>query len=417
MTAALAPPAQFPALYPPTVEAPPRPLPLRRFLLTFVRNPLSSLPRPVYEEPIVVHDNGRGGIAWVTAPELVEKVLLQASPQFPKSQLEKRVFHRTLGDGILTSEGASWRWQRRIAAPLFRPADLASLVPAMTTAAEDQIARWRARGAGAVCAIDRDMTLTTFRVHFGDDVCGQRRRGGDRHTRGVRSGALHHLLGHCGGNAECARMGMVPGQAQAPKGGGSIASGRGVDPGAPARRRSGRRRPAGPAGACARPRDRRADVGKAARRQSPDLPRRGPRDDRQGADLVALSARPRAAVAGAHLGRGRRGGRRRCRGRGAPRAPPDHARGAEGGHASVSAGSHHFTPCRRRRRVGWTDDQGRHVHRGPHFRGAPAQAAVGGPRPLRSRALHARARGQSTRARSSCRSASGRAPASAAPLR
>ena len=164
MTAALAPPAQFPALYPPSVEPPARPLPLRRFLLTFVRNPLSSLPRPVYEQPIVVHDNGRGGIAWVTAPELLEKVLLQASPQFPKSPLEKRVFHRTLGDGILTSTGASWRWQRRIAAPLFRPADLASLVPAMTAAAEDQIARWRARGAGAVCAIDRDMTLTTFRV-------------------------------------------------------------------------------------------------------------------------------------------------------------------------------------------------------------------------------------------------------------
>ena len=31
--------------------------------LTFVRNPLSSLPRPVYEEPIVVHDNGHNVVA------------------------------------------------------------------------------------------------------------------------------------------------------------------------------------------------------------------------------------------------------------------------------------------------------------------------------------------------------------------
>ena len=90
-----------------------------------MRNPLSSLPRPVYEEPIVVHDNGRNVIAWVTDPALVEKVLLQSSAQFPKTPLEKRVFRHTLGDGILTSEGASWRWQRRTAAPLFRPADLA----------------------------------------------------------------------------------------------------------------------------------------------------------------------------------------------------------------------------------------------------------------------------------------------------
>jgi cytochrome P450 len=165
MTTVLAPQPDA-ALHPPTVEPPPQPLPLHQFLYRFVRNPLLSLPRPVYEEQIVVRDNGygRGAVAWVTGPALIEKVLLQASAQFPKTPLEKRIFHRTLGDGILTSEGASWRWQRRTAAPLFRPADLASLVPAMTAAAEDQVARWHMRPAGAIAAIDHDMTETTFRV-------------------------------------------------------------------------------------------------------------------------------------------------------------------------------------------------------------------------------------------------------------
>jgi cytochrome P450 len=163
MTTALAPHSDA-ALYPPTVEAPPRPLPLRRFLIRFVRNPLASLPQPVYEEPIVVHDNGRNIVAWVTGPALVEQVLLHANAQFPKTPLEKKVFAHTLGDGILTSEGASWRWQRRTAAPLFRPADLESLVPAMIAAADDQVARWRASPSGSVQAIDADMTLTTFRV-------------------------------------------------------------------------------------------------------------------------------------------------------------------------------------------------------------------------------------------------------------
>ena len=106
------------ALYPPTVRPPVQPLPLRRFLFTFVRNPLSSLPQAVYEQPIVVFDNGRRALAWVTAPALTEKVLLHSSAQFPKTSLEKRVFQHTLGDGILTSEGASWRWQRRTAAPM-----------------------------------------------------------------------------------------------------------------------------------------------------------------------------------------------------------------------------------------------------------------------------------------------------------
>ena len=110
------------------------------FLLRFVRNPLSSLPRAVYEDGIVVHDNGRGVVAWVTDPALIEEVLLSRAEQFPKTPLEKQVFENTLGDGILTSQGPSWRWQRRTAAPLFRPADLANLVPAMSAAAERPVA-------------------------------------------------------------------------------------------------------------------------------------------------------------------------------------------------------------------------------------------------------------------------------------
>jgi cytochrome P450 len=142
----------------------PQPLPLWQFLLRFVRNPLSSMPRAAYEDGIVVHDNGRSVLAWVTDPALIEEVLLSRAEQFPKTPLEKQVFETTLGDGILTSQGPSWRWQRRTAAPLFRPADLASLVPAMSAAAEEQLQRWRRAPAGSVQAVDRDMTLTTFHV-------------------------------------------------------------------------------------------------------------------------------------------------------------------------------------------------------------------------------------------------------------
>jgi cytochrome P450 len=129
-----------------------------------VRNPLCALPQAAYEEGVIVHDTSRAVVAWVTDPALIERVLLHEAERFPKTQLEKRVFEATLGDGILTSQGASWRWQRRTAAPLFRPADLASLVPAMSAAGEAQLARWRARPAGSVQAVDRDMSETTFGV-------------------------------------------------------------------------------------------------------------------------------------------------------------------------------------------------------------------------------------------------------------
>src|SRR5262249_54792767 len=129
-----------------------------------VRNPLSSLPRAAYHEGILVHDNGRSVTAWVTDPALIEEVLLGRAEQFPKTPLEKQVFENTLGDGILTSQGPSWRWQRRTTAPLSPPAALATLVPAMSAAAEHQVQRWRESPAGSVQAVDRDMTETTFRV-------------------------------------------------------------------------------------------------------------------------------------------------------------------------------------------------------------------------------------------------------------
>jgi len=156
--------AALPVLYPPTVTPAPDLLPLHRFLLNFVRNPLSSLPRQVYEEPLVVYETRRSTIVWVTAPRLVEEVLLTRHEEFPKTPVEKRIFAQTLGNGILTSGGQHWRWQRRIMAPLFRHAEILRYVPTMSRAAEELLDRWRADPPGSIQHIDRAMTETTFTV-------------------------------------------------------------------------------------------------------------------------------------------------------------------------------------------------------------------------------------------------------------
>ena len=156
--------AEAPALYPPTITPPPGPLPLWRFLPTFLRNPLRALPEPAYHEPIFVPAPLKGRVAWVTDPRLVEQILLDDHESFPKSPIEKRIFEPIIGDGILTSEGQSWRWQRRTVAPLFRHADLLASVPQMAAAALRLTERWRGALPGATRPIDRDMTDTTFDV-------------------------------------------------------------------------------------------------------------------------------------------------------------------------------------------------------------------------------------------------------------
>jgi len=152
-------------LYPPTVEAPPEPLPIWRFLPAFVNNPLRSVPRGAYEKGLVWFAPRKGSkVLWVSAPDLVEQVL-QASPDaMHKSLVEKRTFGRSLGGSVLVTEGADWRWQRRALAPLFRPVDLQAHVPMMEAAAQAQVARWRASGTTGVRAIDHDMTRTTYDV-------------------------------------------------------------------------------------------------------------------------------------------------------------------------------------------------------------------------------------------------------------
>jgi cytochrome P450 len=161
VTTTLTPPGAAAALYPPTVEPAPGPLSLPRFLVRFVANPLATVPRASYEEGIVV---GANGWVWLTDPALIETVLLGEAERFPKTPLEKQVLGHALGEGILISQGATWRWQRRTAAPLFRPADLGALVPAMSAAGEAQLSRWRADPAGTVQPVDRAMTATTFHV-------------------------------------------------------------------------------------------------------------------------------------------------------------------------------------------------------------------------------------------------------------
>ncbi len=151
-------------LYPPTVRGPAQPLPVWRFLPTFVRNPLRALPQGVFEQPMVVAARRKAPIAWVTDPVLIERILLDEHASFPKPPLEKRVLGPALGDGILTAQGASWRWQRRVATPLFRHQDLLQLIPAMSDAARLQIARWQAAPAGAIRPIERDMTDVTYDV-------------------------------------------------------------------------------------------------------------------------------------------------------------------------------------------------------------------------------------------------------------
>ena len=150
-------------LVPARIVPPALPLKGLSFLAAFVRNPLEVMPQAVYEQDLVNNSLGKVQRLWITGPELVKKVLLDERDKFRK-QSQIRLLSPLLGKGILTSEGAEWKWQRQASAPMFRQQDLLGFVPAFVRATEALLARWRAAPGGSVQAVDRDMTRATFDV-------------------------------------------------------------------------------------------------------------------------------------------------------------------------------------------------------------------------------------------------------------
>jgi cytochrome P450 len=176
-----------PALYPPTVRPSRRPLPLLPFLAQFVRNPLRSLPRAVYDEPVTTYGKGRPLVAWVTDPALIETILLKDAEHFPKTRLDYRVLKPIVGEGLLTAEGDNWRWQRKLASPLFRHTELLRYVPIMAEAAEERVTRWRQHAGEFISNIEADMTETTFSVIARTILAGINEAEGDAIKRAGRA--------------------------------------------------------------------------------------------------------------------------------------------------------------------------------------------------------------------------------------
>ena len=64
----------------------------------------------------------------------------------------------------MTAEGDHWRWQRKLASPLFRQAEILKYVPAIVAATSEQIARWRRTGSTLEPDLPEDMTELTFAI-------------------------------------------------------------------------------------------------------------------------------------------------------------------------------------------------------------------------------------------------------------
>jgi len=107
--------------------------------------PIDAWPRVVFEG-LSFRSPAPGGPLFLMDPQDIRAVFVDEADAFTQGAMFRRIMRPVWGEGILTSEGAAWRWQRRASAPAFRPAHMDALAPLMSGAAQGALDRWSRGG-------------------------------------------------------------------------------------------------------------------------------------------------------------------------------------------------------------------------------------------------------------------------------
>lgn len=149
----------------------PRPVPyvgetvsFASFFRNVVSNPVASVPGESYRSKTKLYSWPMAQVLFANEPSVVEEVLLKRFRDFPKSEVDQRVFGSAAKKGILIADGDDWRWRRKLAAPFFQPKALEHHVPDMVIPFEDLVDRWKAQPAGAPIFGAEAMIDATFHM-------------------------------------------------------------------------------------------------------------------------------------------------------------------------------------------------------------------------------------------------------------
>lgn len=110
-----------------------------RYLKAFRDSTISIFPQEYYEKDIVVRQFGRRISFIVNDPAAIKHIMLDNAANYLKDDLTLRILRPALGYGLLTSDGAVWRQDRRIMAPHFDYRSVGRYVPTMIETAKNLV--------------------------------------------------------------------------------------------------------------------------------------------------------------------------------------------------------------------------------------------------------------------------------------
>jgi cytochrome P450 len=177
-------------------------LPFFRYLRTVRRNFIEALDESMYEAPIIEQRSAVSRSYIVNDPAGVRRVLLENAANYPKAPVEHRILGPAMGNGLILSEGETWRAHRRIMAPAFDHRTNERYAPVMVDAAHRLAEQWAALPPGAAVEVQDAMMELTLdiisRSMFAadsDSIVAIIREGSDRYQQVMMVGLLEFVPG------------------------------------------------------------------------------------------------------------------------------------------------------------------------------------------------------------------------------
>jgi cytochrome P450 len=150
-------PERFVPTHPPR-PANPQPV-WRMFVGEFARNPMAGCAEPGFEN--LYGSRNILGVTYhlVSDPDGIRRILLDNQPNYVRPSFLPKLLP-LLADGLFGADGASWKSQRRLMAPVFTPAAVNEFLPLFQTAARYTADGW----TPGVINMARESTSLTFEI-------------------------------------------------------------------------------------------------------------------------------------------------------------------------------------------------------------------------------------------------------------
>jgi len=131
-----------------------------QLLFAMRRNALSAFPERCIDEPVVRLRAAGRPLVLVTAPDAVGHMMITHSEDYVRLPFGRRVLGPIVGRGLLTSEGETWRQQRRAMAPAFTPRNVPIMSAHIMRCAEASCARLERAAGQPVNLLEEMQTLS-----------------------------------------------------------------------------------------------------------------------------------------------------------------------------------------------------------------------------------------------------------------